>query len=102
MDAGKLNKRITVERLTGDTDAIGQPVIAWVEFCKAWANIRYMTGAESMRSGADVSITKASIMIRERAGITEAMRVSRGGVIFQIKAILPSPPFMSLLVEVVK
>lgn len=90
-EQGKLNCLISIQKKeqSPDLDEAGQPVFGWVAVCNPWANIKHQTGAESIRSGADVSIVKASIRIRYREDIDNTMRVLHGATIYNIRAVLP-------------
>lgn len=93
MLAGKLRSRVIIQvRSTGADDA-GQPVTTWQDYTTVWADIRLLSGLETIRADQGASITKASIRIRYTAalaaGITPAMRVVEGTTVYQITAVLP-------------
>ena len=90
MNPATLDQRVTLRSRTAGQDAIGQPVLAWTDVCTVWANVRYNTGAESIKAGADVSTVKASIRVRDGSGATPAMQAVHGAVVFEIKAVLPA------------
>lgn len=88
--AGTLRDRIRIQRrLSGG--GLGQPSTIWEDALPGpiWANIRFASGSESIRSGQIASKAQASIRIRKRAGITAEMRVVCNGVEYAIKAVLP-------------
>ena len=88
--AGNLRDRITIQRKTGGKDAWGTPLPeAWVDFHSLWASVRHQSGAESIRSGADTSVVKASIRVRWRADLDASMRVLHLGMTYDIEAVLP-------------
>lgn len=89
MYAGQLKNKVTIQAKAETVDAIGQPVNTWIDVATVWADIRYLSGLESIKSDADVSIAKVSIRVRYRADIKPSMRVVCDGVIYQIKAVLP-------------
>lgn len=90
MQAGQLRDRINIQRRTGATDQWGTPLPDnWEFFTAAWANIRYQSGSESIKAGADVSIVRASIRIRSIPGIDAGMRVVHAGQVYDIEAVLP-------------
>ena len=92
MEAGKLNRRITIQRKTAGTDAWGAPLPdAWADYATVWANVRHLSGTESIKAGADVSVVRASIRIRWREDITAGMRVMVGAAVYDIDAPLPGP-----------
>lgn len=90
MQAGQLRDRITIQRKTGGTDAWGAPLPeAWEDYATIWANVRHLSGTESIKAGADVSVVSASIRIRWRQDVTAGMRVVAGAAVYDIEAVLP-------------
>ncbi len=105
MNAGQLNRKITIQAFGSGVDAIGQPIESWSTFAQTWANIRFLNGVESVKADAEVSVSKASIRIRYRQDITNAMRVVYNGITYEIKAVLPDEErreHVDLVCEVVK
>lgn len=90
ISAGQLTERINIEQRTTTQDSIGQPVETWSLVSAVWASIRHPSGLSAIKADADVSIVKASIRIRYRAGIDAGMRVVHGLTIYDIKAVLPN------------
>lgn len=89
MDSGSLNRRVTFQKMGETFDDFGQPVAGWMDHASAWANIRNLSGLESIKAGADVSVVKTSIRIRYRKDITAGMRIVAGTTIYDITAVLP-------------
>lgn len=90
MQAGQLRDRITIQRKTAGTDAWGAPLPeAWADYASLWSNIRFLSGTESIKAGADTSIVKASIRIRWRQDVTAGMRIVAGAAVYDIEAVLP-------------
>jgi SPP1 family predicted phage head-tail adaptor len=89
MQAGRLSTPIVIQQQTTTTDAIGQPLTQWSDFAAVWSNVRHNSGAEAIKAGASVSTVQASMRVRQLAGITAGMRVVAGGVVYEIKAVLP-------------
>lgn len=83
------DSRITIQQPGTDVDAIGQPADSWVNVATVWATIRHTSGLSAIKSGADVSIVRASIRINWRTGIDDSMRVLHGAKVYDIKAVLP-------------
>lgn len=105
MNAGSLNRPVTIQYLTGGADALGQRVETWSTFAATWANIRFLNGVETAKAGIEQSIAKASIRIRYRTDITAAMRVVYHGITYQINAVLPDEAkreFVDLSCEAIK
>lgn len=103
MQAGRLNRRCTLQQPATDKDEAGQPIPGWSAVANVWADIRMKSGLEAIKAGAPVSTIQASIRVRYRAGITAGMRVTHGGTIYNITAVLPDVArreFLDLICEV--
>ena len=102
--AGQLSRQIELQRPGATLDADGQPS-GWKTVTKVWADIRFVSGIESVRGGADVSLRKASVRIRYRAGIDASMRaIGPDGTPYRIVGVLPdlaAREYMDLVCEVV-
>ena len=88
MDIGRLNQRISIEQRTTSQDALGEPVESWGLVCLVWADIRHLSGLETIKSGAETAFVSASIRIRYRPDISAGMRITHGANTYDIKAIL--------------
>jgi SPP1 family predicted phage head-tail adaptor len=105
MQAGRLSTPIVIQQQTTTTDAIGQPLTQWSDFAAVWSNVRHLSGSEAIKAGASVSTVQASMRVRQLAGITAGMRVVAGGVVYQIKSVIPDfvrRDSMDLIVELVQ
>jgi len=89
MNIGKLNRRVSLQKLGPAQDSAGQPTQQWTEFAKPWADIRFVSGKEFATAGSEASSATASIRLRYREDVTPAMRVVYRSSIFNIVAILP-------------
>lgn len=90
MNAGKLSRQITIQKLGTGVDELGEPIPGvWVDVATVWADIKHKPGLETVKSDMDVSIVQASIRIRYRSDITAGMRVKHGTVVYDIRAVLP-------------
>lgn len=89
MDSRRMNRLVTLQRRAAGQDALGQPLTTWDDVASVWANIRYLSGVESIKAGAETAVAKASIRINYRTDVTAAWRVSFGETVFQVKAVLP-------------
>ena len=104
MQAGRLNRRCTLQAPGTMQDELGQPIPGWTDVATLWADIRMKSGLESIKAGAPVSVVQASIRVRYRAGITAGMRVVHNLVAYEIKAVLPDVggrEYVDLVAEVV-
>ena len=84
-----MNHRITPLRPNMARNAANERVGGFVAIPDLWANVKFQSGAEVMRAGAEVSIVKCSIRIRARRDIDAAWRARYQGVDYQVKAVLP-------------
>ncbi len=87
--AGSLNCRVTIQRQERVRAGGGQVVGQWVDHDTVWANFRRPTGLGAIKADADVSLLKASVRIRYRNDISDAMRIVYAGAVFDIKAVIP-------------
>ena len=83
------DSRITIQRPTADQADTGEPVSAWEDVATVWATIKHISGLSAIKSGADVSVVKASIRINWRTGLDASMRVVRGTTMYDIRAVMP-------------
>lgn len=100
------NRLVTIKAPPTAQDALGQPTGAWTTVATSWANVRYLSGSESIKAGADTASAKASIRLRSyRSDITAAMRVELGATVFQINVVMPDEDgrqFTDLACEVIQ
>lgn len=89
MRAGLLRHRIQLQAPASGQDAFGEPLVGWVNVATVWADIRFESGMQSIKADSPVSVAKASIRIRHRAGVVAHWRALHGTVVFDIKAVLP-------------
>jgi SPP1 family predicted phage head-tail adaptor len=92
MQAGRISLKCLLQQPSGAVDELGQPLPDnWVTVAEVWCEPAYLSGIESIRAGADTSVTKVSVRLRKRAGITNAMRLvsKHDGTVFQINNVLP-------------
>ncbi len=86
---GSLNQRITIEVPTDARDALGQPIAAWQLVATVWADVRHVSGMQTVQADAEGSSVKASIRIRRRNGIDAGMRIRFADLIYDIRAVIP-------------
>lgn len=87
--AGDLRDRITLLVQTSAQDAAGQPVEAWVEHLRTWANVRFPSGLAAIKADAAVSAVRASVRIRYRANLPDGLRAHINGDAYRVTAMLP-------------
>ena len=104
MQAGRLNRRCTLQSPSQSVDALGQPIPGWTDVATVWADIRMKSGLEAIKAGAPVSVVQASIRVRYRTGITAGMRVVHNLQAYNITAVMPDVggrEYVDLIAEVV-
>lgn len=88
LEAGDLNRRITIQSGTSAKDPFGQPFIAWRDVCGTWAAIRTVTSKEVYALGAGfTSQVTHTITIRYRPDISSTMRIIYRDRTFLIQAV---------------
>ena len=89
MKSGQLGQRISVERLQGGVDELGQPLPdTWAPLFTCWAAVEPLQGREYLAAQAAMSEVKVKIIMRYRPGITPADRVNHGGQVCGIEAVI--------------
>ena len=89
MQAGRLNRRCTLQAPGTTQDELGQPIPGWTDVATLWGDVRLRSGLESIKAGAVVSTVQASVRIRYRTGIHAGMRVLVGSVPYEVLAVQP-------------
>lgn len=92
MQAGKLNRRITVQKRAQGQDDAGQPIDVWVDVAKVWSWVKTQngmaaTGQTASQSGVAMSVNSYSFRVRYRPTVTDDMRVLYGGMAFDVKQV---------------
>lgn len=104
MQAGRLNRRCTLQAPSEVQDELGQPIPGWTDVALVWASIRHLSGVEAIKADAVTSTVKASIRIRYRTGLNAGMRVVHGAQVYSIEAVMPDVggrEYVDLVCEVV-
>ncbi len=89
MQAGRLNRRCTLQQPAAGFDELGQPIPGWTDVATVWADIRMKSGLESIKAGAPVSVVQASVRIRYRSGVNAGMRLIHNLQAYEILAVQP-------------
>ena len=89
MQAGRLNRRCTLQAPGTTQDELGQPIPGWTDVATVWGDVRLRSGLESVKAGAVVSTVQASVRIRYRKGINAGMRVLVDSVPYEVLAVQP-------------
>lgn len=103
MRAGLLLSRIAIEKRIQGQGPLGQPINTWVTLADVWADVRHLSGTESIKAGAVTSAVNASARIRWRTDVTAAHRVMHEGRAYDVGAVLPDSrrEYVDLLLKMV-
>ena len=91
MDAGRLNKRITIQQLTAGSpaqDTFGAPSESWETFAQVWAEIKPIQGREFWAQQQVQSEITHQVTIRYLSGVTSKMRVLYGSRVMSISNVI--------------
>jgi SPP1 family predicted phage head-tail adaptor len=89
-DAGKRDRRITIQKPGTDLDSYGQVVAdGWTDVATVWANIRPVSGREKLRAGAVESTLSHTVSVLYQSKlmpplIADAWRIKFGPRLFNI------------------
>ncbi len=85
MKAGWLRHSITIQQKSGSSrSAIGEDVPAWATLATVWASIEPIRGSEGVALRTEGSEITTKIRTWYVAGVTPAMRVVHGSVVYNI------------------
>lgn len=85
MRAGELNRRITIQHITGTTtNDYGEKISTWGDLATVWASVITTGGREFFAAQRLNEETTAVFRIRYRSDIDPTMRIKYGNRIFEI------------------
>ena len=84
MEAGKLNKRITIQKLVLKAAPSGQQTGEWKDVCTVWAQVKSSNPRVINDEGVLQHEVTFKFYIRRRSDITAQMRILWNGRIFQL------------------
>lgn len=87
--AGELNRRITLQAKTTTRDVDGAEIAAWSDVATVWAKVTPTFAKERNAAPQVMPVEQATVLIRWRDGVNEAMRVLYKGKQWQIDGIAP-------------
>lgn len=92
-EAGKFNRRITIQKRTDKMSQFGQLEDKWVDVYKnIWAYVLAQPGTASGRTqptdGVSRAVARYSFRVRYRKGIDAAMRIVYQGNFFEITEVI--------------
>jgi len=84
MRAGKLKKRVVIQKNTPTQDAYGSEVESWATFATRWASVEPLKGQEFFAAQQTDAALTVAFRLRYLAGVTTEMRVSYNSRLFDI------------------
>lgn len=84
MQAGKLDRRITLLKPTTAQDSYGAMTEAFASDGTVWANVKQVDGGESFQDDQHTAKKTLVFTIRYRSGITPSWRVQFDGEIYDL------------------
>jgi SPP1 family predicted phage head-tail adaptor len=69
--AGKMDRRITLERFTETVDQFNEPVKAWGALATRWASYEPISDGERFRAGETAATASARFVIRHSATVAD-------------------------------
>jgi len=87
MQAGALDRRITIQERTDTRDGAGEPVPTWSTLAEVWASLEPLQGREDFDAQQINAIRPTKFRIRYREDVDETMRIAWDGQTWDINAI---------------
>lgn len=88
MQAGRLDRRVTIEAYTATRDAAGGEARNWAELATVWAEKRDLAGREFLTASQEAQAQVETLWrTRWRPDITAKMRLVHDGVIYDIEGV---------------
>ena len=89
----QMDKRITLQAPPAGRNALNETAGDWTNAVadgdgKVWASVVDLSGREYVAAGGTQNAVETKITIRDRDGITAAMRVLHGADVYTIEAVL--------------
>lgn len=89
--AGRLNRRVTIQRRDSGEDSAGQPVDTWSDIATRWAAIQDLNGREYFAASGEQSEVSTKIRLRYEplfSDVTPEDRATWNGNIYNIKSVI--------------
>lgn len=94
-DPGKLDQRVTFQRLTQVADGLGGSTQSWADLFTCWAQVEPMRGGERLMAEQLEDPRDYRVTVRrsgDSAGVTAADRVSWRGSLLNVRFIADAGP----------
>lgn len=88
MDAGRLNKRVTIQSRGAGVDSFGAPNGTWTDIATVWASVSPLRGQERMNTQQTQADIDHKITVRYRPGLVAKQRLKYGVRLFDIESVI--------------
>lgn len=88
MRAGRMDRRIVLQSVSRTQDAAGEPIETWAALATVWADVSPIRGNERFVDNQEKAERTTRFRIRHRSDITADNRISYGGNIYDIEAVM--------------
>ena len=102
MKAGQLRYRVEILQRVKEKDKSGAIVMVWRPLAVVWADVRHLSGSETMRHDVLTASVRASVRIRWRSDVSAEMRLRVDGTLYAVRSVIPDFPrreFLDLVCE---
>lgn len=79
---GSLDKRVTLQQASVTRDAIGAPIVAWVDVATVWAHVHPLAGRELINAQSVYAEVTHNIIIRWQSAFADPVAVSEMRVVY--------------------
>lgn len=95
IDSGRLNRRLTIQEETRQSNGQGGFTTSWSDVKTVWAEVVGLSGDEALAAGIERSVQQWRITIRRRPVTTKNRLIGKStmflGRIFNVKSVMPDP-----------
>jgi len=88
MNAGRMDRRITLQRKSSSQDSFGQPIETWADISTVWAEVVPVSGNERFVSQQVIAEADTLFKIRYMSGLTPLDRVVYDGRTYDVKGVI--------------
>lgn len=88
VNIGRLDRRVVIEQAAETQNSSGEAVPTWSELATVWASVRPARTVESVQGDQEHAVRETVFRVRHRTDVTEKMRVSYGGKVYDIAGIV--------------
>lgn len=102
MNAGHLDRKITILTPNGSANAFGEVPVSFVTLAEVWAKVDYRnTGQEDEQAQRETAVDKVTFTIRYRTDVNTGQRISYNGKTYNIRSVseVGRRSFLDLIAE---